>query len=141
MPPRPRAIHDFADAVGAAVGLQELYGRFAAAVLLDDDGAIVDMRPFAGEHACIACAIEWAINLVDRPRADRPRADRIVLLSGEVSSVRAPKEDDIRVYQELGDELDHHGFELVDWVQTDGTLIRSLTFTCDVAPHWDEEPA
>jgi hypothetical protein len=135
MSPRTRAINHFADAACAAVGLQELYGRFAAAVLLGDDGEIVDMRPFAGERACVACAIEWAVNFVDHPRAHR-----IVLLSSDSSSVRHAKEDDIRLYRELCDELDLNGFELVDWIQTDGDLLRSLTFTCDLAPNWDDEP-
>jgi hypothetical protein len=135
MSPRTRAIHHFADAVCAALGLQELYGRYAAAALLDDDGAVVDMRPFSGDRACVACAIEWAIN-----GDDDDEARRIVLLSGEGDSVRHAREDDIRFYQDVREQLDRHGFELVDWVQTDGDLIRSLTFTCDTDPNWDDDP-
>jgi hypothetical protein len=128
-----RSINHFADAVGAALGLQELYGRFAAAAVLDDAGAIVDMRPFAGDSACVVCAIEWAVN------GDAPDAERIVLLSGGDESVRHAKEVDIRFFQDVRDELDAHGFELVDWIQTDGAMIRSLTFTCDAAPRWEED--
>lgn len=138
MSQRTRAINEFSDAVVAAVGLQEIYGRFAAAAVIDDDdGTILDLRPFAGEDACVVCALEWALNVADEWHS----AHRVVLLSGGGPSVRAVREDDIRLYQDLREELDAHDIELVDWVQTDGDEIRSLTFTCDLSPNWDDQPA
>ena len=41
------------------------------------------------------------------------------------------------MYQSLRDALDDHDIELLDWIQTDGDDVRSLTFTCDVVPNWD----
>jgi hypothetical protein len=137
MPQRTSAINSFFDAAGAAVGLHGIYGRFAAAALLDDhDGTILDMRPFTGHDTCVVCAIEWALMLSD----DWHSAHRVVLLSGGADSLRDPREDDIRLYQNLREALDEHAVELVDWVQTDGSDVRSLTFTCDVTPNWDHEP-
>ncbi len=133
MSQRTRAIHQFAEAAYAAVGLYELYGRFAAAALLDDDGTILDMRPFTGDDTCVVCALEWALNVAD----DWMSAHRVVLLSGSPSSLRDPREDDIRMYQSLRDALDDHDVDLLDWIQTDGNEVRSLTFTSDVVPNWD----
>jgi len=135
---RTRAINQFADAACAAVGLHDLYGRFtAAAVIDDDDGTILDMRPFAGEEACVVCAVEWALNVAEGWHA----AHRVVLLSGGGAPLRDAREDDIRMYQTLREALDVDGIELVDWIQTDGDDIRSLTFTCDITPNWDDQPA
>lgn len=134
MAQRTRAINHFADAVCAAVGLHQLYDRFAAAALLDDDGTILDMRPFAGEDACVACAIEWAIAVA----TDWRSAHQIVLLSsGTPHSLRDVREVDIRLYQGLRDDIAAEGMELVDWIQTDGADVRSLTYTCDVTPSWE----
>jgi hypothetical protein len=134
MAQRTRAINQFADAVCAAVGLHRLYDRFAAAALLDDDGTILDMRPFAGDHACVACAIEWAMAVA----TDWHTAQQIVLLSSSAPhSLCDAREDDIRLYQGLRDDVAAEGMELVDWIQTDGADVRSLTYTCDVTPSWD----
>jgi hypothetical protein len=138
MSQRTRAITQFADAVSAAAGLEALYGRFAAAALLDDeDGTILDMRPFTGEATCVMCALEWALGVADDWRS----AHRVVLLSGGGGSLRELREDDIRMYQTLRETLDGYDIELVDWIQTDGDDIRSLTFTCDISPNWDDPPA
>jgi hypothetical protein len=136
MSQRTRAINQFAEAVYAAIGLYELYGWFAAAALLDDDGTILDMRPFAGDDTCVVCALEWALNVA----GDWHSAHRVVVLSGTPGSLRDPREDDIRMYQSLRDALDDHDLELIDWIQTDGADVRSLTFTCDVVPNWGDEP-
>jgi hypothetical protein len=136
MAQRTRAINDFADAASAAVGLHELYGSFAAAALLDDDGTILDMRPFAGDDTCIVCALEWALDVAD----DWHNAQEIVLLSGTSQSLRDAREDDIRMYQGLREEIATYDMELIDWIQTDGSDIRSLTFTCDVSPRWGAAP-
>jgi hypothetical protein len=133
MAQRTRAINHFADAVCAAVGLHQLYDRFAAAALLDDDGTILDMRPFAGDDACVACAVERALTVA----SDWHSAQQIVLLSGAPHSLRDAREDDIRLYQGLRDDIAAEGMELLDWIQTDGADVRSLTFTCDVTPSWD----
>jgi hypothetical protein len=133
MSQRTRAIHQFAEAAYVAFGLYELYGRFAAAALLDDDGTILDMRPFSGDDTCVVCALEWALDVAD----DWHSAHRVVLLSGMPGSLRDPREDDIRMYQSLLDALDDHDVDLLDWIQTDGNDVRSLTFTCDVVPNWD----
>jgi hypothetical protein len=138
MSQRTRAINQFADAVSTAVGLDALYGRFAAAALLDDDdGTILDMRPFTGEATCVVCALEWALGVADGWHS----AHRVVLLSGGGGSIRDVREDDIRMYQNLREALDAHGVELLDWIQTDGDQIRSLTFTCDITPNWDDQAA
>jgi hypothetical protein len=135
MSSRTRVITHFAEAVRVAVGLHELYGRFAAAALLDDeDGTILDMRPFSGDDTCIVCALEWAVDVAE----DWHRAHRVVLLSAASGSLRECREDDIRMYQMLRDALGEHAIELIDWVQTDGVDVRSLTFTCDVTPNWDD---
>jgi hypothetical protein len=137
MSSRTRVITQFAEAVHVALGLHELYGRFAAAALLDDeDGTIVDLRPFSGEDTCVVCALERALNVAH----DWQHAHRVVLLSAASSSLHESREDDIRMYQSLSDVLDEHGVELVDWIQTDGVDVRSLTFTCDVSPRWDAPP-
>lgn len=135
MSPRTPVITHFAEAVHTAVGLQDLYGEFAAAALLDDDGTILEMRPFSGDDTCVVCAVEWAVNVAD----DWQCAERVVLLSSASGPLRECREDDVRLYQRLHDALDVHGIELVDWIQTDGDDIRSLTYTCDLAPTWDDQ--
>jgi hypothetical protein len=137
---RTPVITHFSDAVQAALGLHQLYGRFTAAALIDDDdGTILDMRPFSGDDACVVCSIEWAARIA----TDWHRAHGVVLLSSSQASLDECREDDVRMYQSLHDALAQHDLQLIDWIQTNGDDIRSLTFTCDVTPSWDDlaEPA
>jgi len=134
MTQRTHTITDLAEAAFVAIGLHDILGRFAAAALIDDeDATIIDLRPFAGDETCVVCAVEWALHVAD----DWQSAHRLVLLSSDPRSLRDAREDDIRLFQELRRELESHGFALVDWIQTDGSDIRSLSFTCDVTSGWD----
>jgi hypothetical protein len=128
-----RSIADFTAAVHTALALHGLYGRYVAVALLSTDGEIVDMTPFAGEDACVPCAVEWA-NTVSH---SDPRATRAVLLSGSDLSVRQLREDDIRLYQLARDALAGVDLEVLDWIQTDGDQIRSLAFSCDTVTAWE----
>jgi hypothetical protein len=131
-----RTMTDFASAVHTALALHDLYGRYAAVALLDQTGEIIDMTPFSGDAACVLCALEWAAG-VDELKVG---ADRAVVLSGTTEMVLDLREDDIRLFQLMRDELGRCDVEVVDWIQTDGDQIRSLTFSCDVEPAWDDEP-
>jgi hypothetical protein len=131
-----RSIADFTAAVHTALTLHGLYGRYVAVALLDDAGGIIDMTPFAGPDACVLCAVEWA-NSVSH---SDPRATRAVLLSGTERSVRELREDDVRLYQLIRDELAGVDLDVLDWIQTDGDQIRSLTFSCDTTTAWEDAP-
>lgn len=138
MDPRTPTISGLSEAMRVALALHDLYGRFAAAAVVDDlDGTLLDLRPFAGEAACVVCAVEWALQVAD----DWHHAHRIVLLSGDGHPVREPRELDIRIFQEVRRELRAHGMTLVDWIQTDGDDLRSMTLTCDVRSGWDDDEA
>jgi hypothetical protein len=69
---------------------------------------------------------------------DWQHAHRIILISGDAQRVRKVREDDVWCFQELRTQLAEVGFDLVDWIQTDGRELRSLSVTCDVTPRWDE---
>lgn len=127
------SISGLADAALVALRLHDVCGRFAAAALIDDDDTVIDLHPYVGCDACLFCAIERAIRTAD----DWQSADRIVLFSGDRRTSEPAREDDIRIFQQLRREVEQYDLELFDWIQTDGDLIRSLTFTCDAEPAWD----
>jgi hypothetical protein len=135
MPSTTRSIHSFADAVATALGLYDLYGRYAALALLDDDRTIIDMTPFSGDAACVLCAVEWADCLLHSD----PHSSQAVLLSGTEQSVLELREDDVRLFGFIRDELGALDVEVLDWIQTDGENIRSLAFSCDVDTVWEAE--
>lgn len=129
-----RSIPDFTAAVHTAITLHDLYGRYATVAVLDPEGRILDMTPFAGDDACVLCATEWA---ACRCGSDE-RADHAVVLSGSGGSVLELREDDVRLFHFIRDELASCELEVLDWIQTDGQQVRSLAFSCDVVPAWDE---
>lgn len=132
MPTTVRTIHDFAAAVRTVLALHDVYGRFAAVALLDDDDAIIDMTPFSGEATCVMCAVEWAHALAHA----EPRVSRAVVLSGAADLAPELREDDVRLFQAAREHLEAVDLEVLDWLQTDGEQIRSLAFSCDVDPPW-----
>jgi hypothetical protein len=133
-----RTIHDFTAAVRTALGLHEIYGRFAAVALLDDDHRIIDMTPFSGEATCVMCAVEWAHALAHT----EARASHAVVFSGGEQLSSDLREDDVRLFQTVRDALEALDLVVLDWLQTDGEQLRSLAFSCDVDPSWrSDEPS
>lgn len=130
-----RTISSFSSAVLTVLSLHDLYGRFAAVALLDGGGAIIDMTPFSGDAACVLCAVEWATCLAEGDE----RAAHAIVLSADGDPVVELREDDIRLFQLMRDELGRADLDVLDWIQTDGDQVRSLSFSCDVETAWERE--
>jgi hypothetical protein len=124
---QPLVIKGFADAVGAAMGIQDRFGHGHGAAMLDDDGVVLDLTLFTADEHTVDTALGWAYCFV----LNHPHARRLVLLSAVRDSVRTPNEDDLAVLRRARAEFAHCGVEIVDWIQSDGDDIRSIAFTTD----------
>jgi hypothetical protein len=129
------SITTFRDAIEAALGLHELYWQAHAVAALDDDGCIVDLLPYAGDHT-IDCALDWAHCLV----CNDARVASLVLLSAVGDAdVRELREADIERFHAARRVFADLAVEVHDWIITNGADVRSMVFSCSTDGGWSAQ--
>lgn len=116
-------IRDFGDAVGAAMGIKDRFGRAHGAALLDGDGLVLDMIVFTDRAHSIANAIAYVA--LTAPFMDELRS--VVLFSALRRDVRTIREEDVETFERAKRELG--SIRVLDWIQCNRKDIRSLAFT------------
>ena len=115
-------IDGFFDAAALAIELHDLFGRYATAVALASDGAVVDLTVFTEEHAEVDAALDWAHCLVVHDH----RVERLLLLSSTTADLEILAEQDLADYRHAREVFGTWDVEVVDWLQTDGDTVRSM---------------
>jgi hypothetical protein len=126
------AIRSYAEAVAAAMGMSERYGYGHAAAALDAHGSLIDLTVFHEPHQTIYDALFYAHGLM----LFDPSVTRLVLLSALRRDVSGVKERDIETLRGAQRLFGESGVEIVDWVQTDGSLFRSVGVTTEHQGVW-----
>lgn len=126
----PRVIESFVEAAYAALDLRDRHPRAHVAVLLDDDGRVVDFEPFVGPDSSVDQALHWADCMV----ATYPEIQRMVLLSAVDDEVLTLRESDLDRFRWARQSYECDDVEVVDWILTDGEHIRSLSCSVDPEP-------
>jgi hypothetical protein len=124
----PLVLAGFGDAVTAAFGLRERFRRAHGVALLDADGTVVDFTVFTARQHSIECALRWADCSVEYG----PPVRQAILYSAVRKSVAGPlREGDVEVLRAARARLAGAGVLVVDWLQCDGSNVRSIDFAAD----------
>lgn len=110
-------------------------GHGHALVLADEGGNITDkvvLELFSIDHA-----IGWAMGF---RRADEELAGGVVLISVVTREVERPDDLDRYEFECVRTVLEATGFELHDWIVTDGVHTRSLAYSFFPDSAWLDDP-
>jgi hypothetical protein len=129
-------IASFRDAVGFAMELTDRYAFVNAAVLLAGDGRPVDLAVVEGIAGSIEPVVAWAAGVDHWATPARSS----LLISVRPVSPDIVCEADIGRYRRARWSLAGAGCRLLDWVETDGDLIRSYAYLTDPARAWADDP-
>jgi hypothetical protein len=136
---RPLEIHlrHFEDALSFAVYLYHRFGTSESASLVNCVGGIAEtyaLHPVTADPtdlAEIGCAIA-GIN---------PTCLTLLLISSRpAGSAPAMTEHDVDLWQDVHARCVANGVHLVDWLVTDGTVVRSMALSCASDSDWSIRP-
>ena len=134
--PIPGTIISFRDAVGVAMELADEFAFANAAAILDERGHLLDMAVVEGIGRTIEPVVEWATGI----DGWHTRINRILLISIRPYEVDIVREADLRLYRRAGWAISAAGARLIDWIETDGDLVRSYAYVTCPAQAWLDDP-
>lgn len=134
-PPIP-ALRSFRDAIGFALELADRYAFVAAAVLLGPNGQPIDLAVAEGLGSSIEPVVAWAAGIDGWGAVPR----RSLLISVRPFDPEVIREADLRRYRQARWSLAGAGCHLVDWIETDGDLVRSYAYVTCPAEAWAADP-
>ncbi len=144
--PAPRAgggpIRSFRDAIGAALELADDHPMAGAAVLLGSGGERIDAAVARGLDASIEAVVAWAA-AVDGWARSGPTDRRplgVLLISIRSFDPDVVREADLRRYRQCGWTLARAGHRLLDWIETDGDVVRSYAHLTSPDRAWPNDP-
>lgn len=139
---RPGPIRSFRDAIGAALELADDHPLASVAVLLEPDGERVDVAIARGLDASIEAVVAWAA-AVDGWAGSGRLARRplgVLLISIRSFDPDVIREADLRRFRQAGWTMARAGHRLVDWIETDGDLVRSYAHVTSPDRAWPDDP-
>jgi hypothetical protein len=121
-------ITSFTDAIATAFGMRRLFTDAHSAALLDAFGRVLDLTVFSRPDNSIDTALGWAGCFA----ANDGTVRRMVLLSAVGDSVaHEPREADVEVLRSARVRFAELGVLVVDWLQCDGNVVRSIDLASD----------
>ncbi len=132
--PVPESICSFRDALGLALELSDEFAFAHTAVILSSDRRCIDFRVFTAVVDNLSDVLEW---LATRPQdsADSP----LVLLISVRSVDRSIYEHDLSTFRLARTRVSALGAMLLDWIETDGELVRSYAHLVNPSTAWSIE--
>lgn len=130
----PREMHSqleitsFTDAIAMAFGVRRRFVHAHTAAMLDAFGRVVDLTVFSRSDSSVDTALGWAGCFA----ANELSVRRMVVLSAVGESVaHEPREADIDVLRHARTRFAELGVLVVDWLQCDGNVVRSIDLASD----------
>jgi hypothetical protein len=121
-------ITSFTDAIATAFGVRRQFTHGHTAALLDTFGRVLDLTVFSRPDNSIDTALGWAGCFA----ANDGTVRRLVLLSAVGNSVaHEPREADVEVLRAARVRFAELGVLVVDWLQCDGNVVRSIDLASD----------
>lgn len=135
--PIPSAVTSFRDALGIALELSEEFAYTQAVVVIDDAGRCIDFNLFGRIGQGLMTMLSW----ISSRSSAYPPGSGVVLIS--VRSVDGPIiwEQDIADYRFARQALQRVGVSVVDWIETDGELVRSYAYIVNPNTSWSIDAA
>jgi len=121
-------ITSFTDAIAMAFGVRRRFAHAHTAALLDGRGQVLDLTVFSLPASSVDTAVGWAGCFA----ANEGTVRRMVLLSAVADSVaHEPREADVSVLRGARARFSDLGVLVVDWLQCDGNVVRSIDLASD----------
>jgi len=121
-------ITSFTDAIATAFGVRRRFNHAHTVALLDSYGQVLDLTVFSLPTSSVDTALGWAGCFAANDGSVR----RMVLLSAVADSVaHEPREDDVAVLRQARIRFAELGVLVVDWLQCDGNVVRSIDLASD----------
>ncbi len=136
MGPTVPAIACYRDAVGFALELADHHAFVSAIALLDATGRTIDLAVAEGLGTTIDPVVAWATGRTGW--AGSPTA--ALAVSVQPFAPEIIREVDLRRYRRANWSLAGAGCRLIDWIETDGDLVRSYAYLTCQATAWPDDP-
>jgi hypothetical protein len=121
-------IASFTDAIAVAFGVRRRFAHGHAVALVDGRGQVLDLTVFSRPENSVETALGWASCFA----ANDGTVRRMVLLSAVGSGVdHEPREADVGVLYRARARFGEMGVLVVDWLQCDGNVVRSIDLASD----------
>ncbi len=121
-------IRSFTDAIATAFGVRRQFTHGHTAALLDSFGQVLDLTVFSRPENSVETALGWAGCFA----ASDGTVRRMVLLSAVADSVaHEPRAADVDVLRRARLRFNELGVLVVDWLQCDGNVVRSIDLASD----------
>jgi hypothetical protein len=121
-------ITSFTDAIAVAFGVRRRFTHAHTAALLDSRGQVLDLTVFSRPENSVETALGWAGCFA----ANEGTVRRMVLLSAVEGSVdHEPRAADVDVLYRARARFGEMGVLVVDWLQCDGNVVRSIDLASD----------
>lgn len=136
-PDHPATVSCFRDAVGLALQLSEDYAYAQVAVLLDENGIQLDRRVFDAVGVGLMPVLAWCLSTA----AGLGRPVDVLLLTARSIEPSVVREQDLAHYRRAERTLTGANLGLLDWIETDGELVRSFAYLVHPDTAWITDPA
>ena len=127
--PTDLEITSFTDAIAAAFGVRGRFKFGHGVALLGSAGQVLDITMFTDKRLhTIDTALNWAACLV----GEFEECERLVLFTAYKSGVAGElREADVELLRAARSRFAEHGVLVVDWLQCDGNVVRSIDLASD----------
>ncbi len=121
-------ITSFTDAIALAFGVRRRFTHAHTAALLDSWGQVLDLTVFSRPDSSIDSALGWAGSFA----ANEGTVRRMALVSAVADSVaHEHRQADVDVLCRARVRFAELGVLVVDWLQCDGNVVRSIDLASD----------
>jgi len=133
--PMPDSIHSFRDALGLALELSDEFAFAHAALVLSPDRRCVDFEIFTAIVDNLAELLGWLSSCFEQ------KVDAALVLLISVRSVDGWSiyERDLSNFRFARTTVSGYGGSLLDWIETDGELVRSYAYLVNPNTAWSVE--
>ncbi len=133
--PVPQSITSFRDALGLALELSDEFAYAHAVVILAPDRRCVELQLFTGIVDNLGVMLGWLSSRLVRGYAPVP----VLLISVRSVDGWSVYERDLNDFRFARATIGELGGELVDWLETDGELVRSFAHLVDPGSAWSTQ--
>lgn len=133
--PVPESICSFRDALGLALELSDEFAFAHAVVVLSPDRRCVDFRVFTAIVDNVSEVLGWVSYRLER----RTTPALVMLISVRSVDGWSIYERDLSNFRLARKKISDLGATLIDWIETDGELVRSYAYIVNPNTAWSIE--
>lgn len=133
--PVPSTVAEFRDALGLAFELSDEFAFAQAVVTTDHLHRCIDFAVFTEIGDGLAPTLNWLSDRIGH----RPRPRRVLLISIRSIDGIIVAERDLAEFRFAQQAVDRLGARLIDWIETDGELVRSYAYLANPHTTWSAQ--